>query len=223
MWFVFFAFISQLMVAFLTGLHGVHAANPVEEEHQSELVSVILRLRLLVEILVLARDSKVKIATSTSAQVRLCVVASNILLHSLILSLCLLTLQSHNQINAQRLVNANCSSSSSCQVDGGWSRWTSWTVCNKTCGGGQQFRTRRCDSPAPSNSGNPCLGPKTENRACNDFTCSGKKTCFSWFHRISVMIGVSQVVPCVRQNCSLSQLPNTEMSFILFAYCFPTQ
>lgn len=58
------------MVDFLSGLHGVHAANLVEEEHQSELVSVKVRLRPLVAILVLARHSKVKIATSTSVQVR---------------------------------------------------------------------------------------------------------------------------------------------------------
>lgn len=57
------------MVVFLSGLHGVHAVNLVEEEHQSEPVSAIVQLRPLVANPVLARHSNLKTATSKSAQV----------------------------------------------------------------------------------------------------------------------------------------------------------
>jgi len=56
------------MAVSLNGLHGEHVANLVEEEHQSGLVSVIVRLRPLVANNVLARHWNLKTATPTSAQ-----------------------------------------------------------------------------------------------------------------------------------------------------------
>ena len=65
------------MAVSLNGLHGEHVANLVEEEHQSGLVSVIVRLRPLVANNVLARHSNLKTATLTSAQVRFFMVTRN--------------------------------------------------------------------------------------------------------------------------------------------------
>ena len=31
---------------------------------------------------------------------------------------------------------------------GGWSEWTEWGPCSRTCGTGAAFRTRVCDNPA---------------------------------------------------------------------------
>ena len=62
--------------------------------------------------------------------------------------------------------------------DGMWSRWSPWTVCSRTCGGGTQTTSRRCDSPAPSNGGKHCKmdwwsgGWKTcMKRSCNNQKC----------------------------------------------------
>lgn len=59
-------------------------------------------------------------------------------------------------------------------VHGGYSRWSSWTRCTKSCGGGIQQRTRRCNNPRPENGGRDCsvLGPAREERSCNTHKCS---------------------------------------------------
>lgn len=57
------------------------------------------------------------------------------------------------------------------KVDGNWGRWTPYSDCSVTCGGGVQQRTRACDSPAPSNGGQPCIGIDTETRPCAEWAC----------------------------------------------------
>ncbi|CAG2188229.1 unnamed protein product [Mytilus edulis] len=34
-------------------------------------------------------------------------------------------------------------------VDGQWSAWQEWQICNTTCGNGSKHRIRECDSPSP--------------------------------------------------------------------------
>ncbi|XP_033637175.1 SCO-spondin-like [Asterias rubens] len=58
-----------------------------------------------------------------------------------------------------------------CPIHGGYSLWTPWSQCTKSCGGGQTQRTRQCDSPAPSLDGNPCVGTTIEKRLCSAFYC----------------------------------------------------
>ena len=62
-------------------------------------------------------------------------------------------------------------------VDGGWGNWTSWNKCDKTCGKGQQARTRQCDKPGPSGGGKNCTGSHTERQGCPLNPCPGKQ-CF---------------------------------------------
>ncbi|XP_035532434.1 semaphorin-5B isoform X2 [Morone saxatilis] len=60
-----------------------------------------------------------------------------------------------------------------CPVNGAWSCWSSWSQCSVGCGGGHYQRTRSCNSPAPANGGDICLGLHTEEALCNTHTCDG--------------------------------------------------
>ncbi|XP_054871102.1 semaphorin-5B isoform X1 [Amphiprion ocellaris] len=58
-----------------------------------------------------------------------------------------------------------------CPVKGVWSCWSSWSQCSVGCGGGHYQRTRSCNSPAPANGGDICIGLHTEEALCNTHTC----------------------------------------------------
>ncbi|KAJ8040585.1 Hemicentin-1 [Holothuria leucospilota] len=59
----------------------------------------------------------------------------------------------------------------SCPIDGGFSEWTDWEPCSKTCGGGQTMRTRTCTAPSPQHGGLPCYGSYSERKLCAAFYC----------------------------------------------------
>ena len=63
-----------------------------------------------------------------------------------------------------------------CPVSGGWSKWSTFGACDKTCGGGEQFRTRNCTNPPPSNGGTQCAGSKVETKDCNTQACFSKSS-----------------------------------------------
>lgn len=60
-----------------------------------------------------------------------------------------------------------------CPVDGNWTQWGGWSLCDKICGpGGIQKRVRYCADPYPSYDGKVCEGPTSETRACvNNTQC----------------------------------------------------
>ncbi|XP_068160698.1 SCO-spondin [Antennarius striatus] len=62
-----------------------------------------------------------------------------------------------------------------CKVDGGWSRWSPWSRCDKRCGGGRSIRTRSCSSPPPKNGGKKCEGEKNQVKPCNTKPCDEKQ------------------------------------------------
>ncbi|XP_031556840.1 uncharacterized protein LOC116293538 isoform X2 [Actinia tenebrosa] len=70
-----------------------------------------------------------------------------------------------------------------CQVDGGYSPWTRWTECSRTCGPGIISRHRTCDNPFPSAGGKDCsnFGPSFDQKPCNMKECpsSGNWTVWS--------------------------------------------
>ena len=58
-------------------------------------------------------------------------------------------------------------------VNGKYGVWSSYNSCSKSCGGGSQKRTRKCDSPAPAFGGANCDGPKEQSQSCNTQNCPG--------------------------------------------------
>jgi len=58
-----------------------------------------------------------------------------------------------------------------CKVDGGWTTWTKYSVCSKSCGGGVSRRVRFCTNPRPKNGGSYCSGSDMESRSCNPNAC----------------------------------------------------
>ena len=74
-------------------------------------------------------------------------------------------------------------------VDGGYSSWGTWSMCNTSCGMGFQSRSRTCTNPAPKYRGRTCqqrrLGEARESRTCNtNVNCPGNKTIISISHGV---------------------------------------
>ncbi|CAL1279610.1 unnamed protein product [Larinioides sclopetarius] len=60
-----------------------------------------------------------------------------------------------------------CFAVKECPRDGGWSKWSSWSLCSVTCGpGGTINRYRSCNNPPPMAEGKPCQGPTQQTRLC---------------------------------------------------------
>lgn len=57
------------------------------------------------------------------------------------------------------------------RVNGGYSQWTVFTECTKTCGTGTRFRTRTCDNPSPRFGGFDCGGEDSQTFKCNILPC----------------------------------------------------
>ncbi|UJR16349.1 hypothetical protein I4U23_003254 [Adineta vaga] len=70
-----------------------------------------------------------------------------------------------------------------CIIDGGFSPWSEWSTCTKSCDTGEQTRSRTCTQPSPSilesefhslNSslvGRNCTGDYTQVKTCNEQIC----------------------------------------------------
>ena len=62
-------------------------------------------------------------------------------------------------------------------VNGGYSMWSQWTLCTKTCGGGTRVRERTCTDPPPAGNGKGCahLGEPEEEEKCNEDPCPDRE------------------------------------------------
>lgn len=60
-----------------------------------------------------------------------------------------------------------------CSIDGNYSKWTEWSECSATCGGGFRSRARNCTKPSPRHGGKNCseLGPANETQECHTHGC----------------------------------------------------
>uniref|UniRef100_A0A1B6CGF3 Peptidase M12B domain-containing protein n=1 Tax=Clastoptera arizonana TaxID=38151 RepID=A0A1B6CGF3_9HEMI len=56
-------------------------------------------------------------------------------------------------------------------IHGGWSDWSKWTSCSRTCGAGVSISERRCDHPVPSSGGDFCIGERRKYKICNIQPC----------------------------------------------------
>ena len=70
-------------------------------------------------------------------------------------------------------------------VDGAWGPWGHWTDCSLSCAGGQQSRSRFCDSPFPGGGGSFCTSntsfwlsmtpnntmKEVDTQSCNNNNC----------------------------------------------------
>ncbi|KAH1022499.1 hypothetical protein HUJ04_011892 [Dendroctonus ponderosae] len=57
---------------------------------------------------------------------------------------------------------------------GGWSEWSLWGPCSRSCGVGVQYRYRNCDNPKPSFGGKDCEGSNEDYRLCNKSACENQ-------------------------------------------------
>uniref|UniRef100_A0A4W3GJX5 Uncharacterized protein n=1 Tax=Callorhinchus milii TaxID=7868 RepID=A0A4W3GJX5_CALMI len=68
-------------------------------------------------------------------------------------------------------LSVSFSVSLSVSVDGVWTPWGAWSVCDRSCGGGKAVRTRACSDPPPKNGGSACGGERYEVMLCNTEPC----------------------------------------------------
>ena len=65
---------------------------------------------------------------------------------------------------------------------GQWSNWGEFSVCSKTCGTGNETRTRTCNTSSRTDI--KCLGPSSESRICNTDNCPGRKiSLYHYFYK----------------------------------------
>ena len=56
-------------------------------------------------------------------------------------------------------------------IDGYYTKWSAWSECNVTCGGGSQTRTRGCTNPQYGGKNCSDLAPAIETQDCNPDAC----------------------------------------------------
>lgn len=55
-----------------------------------------------------------------------------------------------------------------CPIHGGWSEWSNWSDCSKSCGRGIKMRKRHCNNPPPKFHGKFCDGENVEYEECKE-------------------------------------------------------
>ena len=56
-------------------------------------------------------------------------------------------------------------------IDGNYTKWSEWSECSVTCGGGSQTRTRNCTEPQYGGKYCSDLGSASETQDCNTDAC----------------------------------------------------
>ena len=68
-----------------------------------------------------------------------------------------------------------------CPVNGVFGKWSKYSVCSASCGGGVQYRERKCNSPPPKYGGKDCNGPIRQTRYCAENKCPGNGKTFIYY------------------------------------------
>ncbi|XP_012273157.1 netrin receptor UNC5B [Orussus abietinus] len=86
-------------------------------------------------------------------------------------------------------------------VDGGWSRWSAWSVCGSDC---THTRRRSCDEPPPSHGGRACPGRDISVANCTGGMCNvgsakmgGAQLTEEVNHQMDVALYAGLTVACV--------------------------
>ncbi|CAH1798154.1 unnamed protein product [Owenia fusiformis] len=80
-----------------------------------------------------------------------------------------------SQCNSSDLTDTRSCNDAECPVNGAPGTWSAWGACSKTCGDGEQTRTRACNNPVPARGGSQCNSSDlTDTRSCNDAECPVK-------------------------------------------------
>ena len=58
-------------------------------------------------------------------------------------------------------------------VHGGWTSWSAWSGCTKSCREGARTRNRNCTNPLPSNGVQTCAGLNLTTEVCSTQNCPG--------------------------------------------------
>ncbi|XP_019729253.1 SCO-spondin-like [Hippocampus comes] len=77
----------------------------------------------------------------------------------------------------------------SCPVDCGWSSWTQWSSCSRTCDVGVRRRYRSGTNPPPEFGGRPCEGSRVGVDTCSIEPCFGVREPWSEWSECSVTCG----------------------------------
>ena len=67
-----------------------------------------------------------------------------------------------------------------CPIEGGWSSWSAWESCSKTCGAGYNIRHRKCSNPYPQYGGTHCKGSNFQLRDCVRRFCNDSSEFTPW-------------------------------------------
>ena len=59
-------------------------------------------------------------------------------------------------------------------VDGGWSNWSNYGECSKSCGKGKKYKYRTCTNPPQSGDGKDCYGRARKGKKCREASCKGR-------------------------------------------------
>lgn len=60
-----------------------------------------------------------------------------------------------------------------CTMNGGWTEWSDWSGCSKTCDVGMKQRRRTCGNPTPAFGGKKCIGQDVDSEYCDDLPPCG--------------------------------------------------
>lgn len=80
-------------------------------------------------------------------------------------------------------------------VDCGWSSWTQWSACSRTCDVGVRRRYRSGTNPPAAFGGRPCTGDRVGIDSCSIEPCFGKDLILNYINRLHRI----HVLKCERQ------------------------
>jgi semaphorin 5 len=64
-----------------------------------------------------------------------------------------------------------------CTQHGGWTAWSAFSACSKTCDVGMKHRKRTCGNPTPAFGGEGCIGRDVDSQYCDDLPpCSASSS-----------------------------------------------